>query len=110
MSPLAARAKPQTTLLLTQLGDLVDGLEIAVRRDREAGLDHVDAHGLEDLGDAELLVDGHRAAGRLLAVAQGGVEDDDALGLSGGACGYAIGSHRSDSMLLVMGDRSRTDP
>ena len=39
-----------------ELGDLVDRLEVAVRRDREAGLDHVDAHGLEDLGDAELLV------------------------------------------------------
>ena len=68
---------------LTQLGDLVDRLEIAVGGDREAGLDHVDAHGLEDLGDAELLGHGHRAAGRLLAVAQGGVEDDDALGRRG---------------------------
>ena len=82
---------------LDQLGDLVDGVEIAVRRDRETGLDHVDAHGLQDLGDAELFVDGHRAARGLLAVAQGGVEDDDPLGLSGGDFGYAIGTHRSNS-------------
>jgi hypothetical protein len=78
-----------------ELGNLLDRLEIAVRRDRKAGLDHVDAHGLEHLCDPELLGRGHRAAGRLLAVAQGGVEDDDALGLSGGRLG--IGSHWSNS-------------
>ena len=74
--------------VLDELGNLLDGLEVAVRRDREAGLDHVDAHLLQHLGDAQLLGHGHRAAGRLLAVAQGGVEDDDALGLSGGRIGY----------------------
>ena len=65
--------------VLGALGDLVHGLEIAVRGDREAGLDDVDAHVVEQLGDLELLLVGHGGAGRLLAVAQGGVEDDDAV-------------------------------
>ena len=59
--------------------DLLDGGEIAFRGDREAGLDDVDAHVVEQLGDLELLVMGHGGAGTLLAVAQGGVEDDDAV-------------------------------
>jgi hypothetical protein len=68
----------------------VDRLEVALRGDREPGLDHVDAHGLQDLGDAELLVDGHRAAGRLLPVAQGGVEDDDAVPCAGAGPGLTL--------------------
>ena len=73
---------------LDDLGDLRDGLEIAVGGDRKARLDDVDAHLVEELGDLDLLVERHRGAGRLLAVAQGGVEDDDAFlggrGLFGG--------------------------
>ena len=65
--------------VLGALGDLVDGVEIAFRRDREAGLDDVDAHLVEQLGDFELLLVGHGGAGRLLAVAQCGVENDDAV-------------------------------
>ena len=80
----------------------MDRLEIAVRGDREAGLDHVDAHGLEDLGDAELLGDGHRAAGRLLAVAQGGVEDDDALGRRGGRIRVVSNRWSSAELMLLV--------
>ena len=65
--------------VLGALGDLVHGREIALRGDREAGLDDVDAHLVEQLGDLELLLVRHGGAGRLLAVAQGGVEDDDAV-------------------------------
>ena len=67
-------------------GDLADGLEIAFRGDRETGLDHVDAHVVEHLGDLDLFLEGHGGAGTLLAVAQGGVENDDAVlfGLVGG--------------------------
>ena len=61
------------------LGDLVDGEEVAFRGDREAGLDDVDAHLVEELRDLELFLMGHGGAGRLFAVAQGGVEDDDAV-------------------------------
>ena len=59
--------------------DLLDGGEIALRGDRKAGLDDVDAHVVEQLGDLELLLMGHGGARALLAVAQGGVEDDDAV-------------------------------
>ena len=71
--------------VLGALGDLVHGREIALGGDRKAGLDDVDAHLVEQLGDFELLLVGHGGAGGLLAVAQGGVEDDDAvlLGLAG---------------------------
>src|SRR5262249_34357541 len=61
------------------LGHLAHRLEIAVRRDGEAGFDDVDTHLLEHRGDAQLLLEVHRGARRLLAVAQGGVEDDDAV-------------------------------
>ena len=40
---------------------------------------HVDAQFGQRLGHADLLVEVHREAGRLLAVAQRGVEDDDAV-------------------------------
>ena len=76
---MAGARKAADDGILGALGDLVDGGEIAVRGDREAGLDDVDAHGVEQLGDLELLLMGHGGAGALLAVAQGGVEDDDAV-------------------------------
>ena len=51
-------------------GDLRHRLEIALGGDREAGLDDVDAHLVEQFGDLELLLEGHGGAGALLAVAQ----------------------------------------
>ncbi len=68
--------------------DLVDGGEVALGGDREAGLDDVDAHGVEHLGDLELLLVGHGGAGRLLAVPQGGVEYDDAVLVGRGLRGH----------------------
>ena len=62
-----------------ELRDFRDGFEIAVGRGREAGLDDVDAHRVQQLRDFELLVMGHGRAGRLLAVAQRGVEDQYAI-------------------------------
>src|SRR5262245_37167447 len=64
------------------------GGEIAFRRDREAGFDDVDTHSVEEFGDLELLLMRHGRAGALLAVAQGSVEDDDAVLL-----GLCLGSH-----------------
>ncbi len=58
------------------LGDGADGLEVAVARGGEARLDHVDAQPLELLADPYLLLAGHGGAGALLAVAHGGVEND----------------------------------
>ncbi len=59
-------------------GDLGDGLEVAVGGDGEAGFDDVHAHRVEQFGHRELLIEGHRGAGALLAVAQSGVEDQHA--------------------------------
>ncbi len=84
MSLNAARDKAADHGVLGALGDLVDGGEITLGRDRETGLDDVDAHVVEQLGDFELLLVGHGGAGALLAVAQGGVEDDDAVLLGRG--------------------------
>ena len=64
-------------------GDRLDRLEVARRRDREAGLDDVDAQTRQLVRDLELLGRVQRDPGRLLAVAQGGVEDDDPVGVHG---------------------------
>ena len=53
---------------------------IGRRRDREAGLDDVDAERVERPGQRQLGGHVHREAGRLLAVAERRVEDDDAGG------------------------------
>ena len=83
---LAGGARQAATVeFFTCLDDFADGFEIAVGGDREAGFDHVDAHLLEHRGDAQLLLEVHRGAGRLLAVAQGGVEDDDSVGVGYGS-------------------------
>ena len=72
--------------ILGALGDLVDRGEVAIRGDRESRLDDVDAHLVEQFCDFELFLVRHGRARALLAVAQGRVEDNDAilLGLGGG--------------------------
>ena len=67
---------------LGALRDVAHGLEVAFGGDGEPGLDDVDAHLVEKRRDLQLLVVGHGGAGRLLAVAQRRVEDQDAV-LSG---------------------------
>ena len=79
MSLKAARERPHTTAFLVRLAISLHGVEIALGGDRKAGLDDVDAHLVEQLGDLELLLVRHGGAGALLAVAQGGVEDVDAV-------------------------------
>ena len=56
-------------------GDLANGFEIAGRGDGEAGFDDVDAQIDQRLGELHFFVDVHARAGRLLAVAERGVED-----------------------------------
>ena len=85
-----ARDRPADHGILGALGDLVDGGEIAVRGDGKARLDDVDAHGVEQLGDFEFFLMRHGGAGALLAVAQGGVEDDDAVLFGLGRGGHGI--------------------
>ena len=81
------------------LGDPPDRLEVARRGGREAGLDDVDLEPRELAGDVELLGGGQAGAGRLLAVAQGRVEDADAARRHErpGGPGYATlpGAHRA---------------
>ena len=70
-------------------GDGADGLGVAVGGDGEAGFEDVDAEGRELMGHAQLFGVVHGAAGGLLAVAEGGVEEVDAVGL-----GYDCGLFR----------------
>ena len=60
-----------------RLGDLANRLEVARRGDRESRLDHVHPQIHQRLGDLELFGQVHAGAGRLLAVAERGVEDRD---------------------------------
>ena len=57
--------------------DLLDAAVIAGRGRRKARLDHVDVQGIELARHLHLFLGGHGVAGRLLPVAQRGVEDDD---------------------------------
>ena len=52
-----------------------NGGEVALRGHGEAGLDDVHAQIFEGVRHGELFLRGHAAAGRLLAVAQSGVEE-----------------------------------
>ena len=76
-----------------RLGDSMYRFEVAGRRGGEAGLDDIDVQPLELPRDRDLLLDVHRAARRLLAVAQRRVEDADVVG-SGGcpvvSCGHRV--------------------
>jgi hypothetical protein len=65
-------------------GDFRHGFEIALRGDGEAGLDDIDAQSVQNVGDFQFFFKTHRGAGALLAIAQGGVEDIDAVGSGGG--------------------------
>src|SRR5437867_4024379 len=59
------------------LGDPPDAPPVALRRAREPRFDHVHPKRVQLAGETQLLLGRHRIAGRLLAVAQGRVEDDD---------------------------------
>src|SRR5262249_4094759 len=91
----AGACEPRHDGVLRALGDLLHGLEIALGGDRKAGLDDVDAHLVEEFGDFQLLLVGHGGAGRLFAVAPGGVEDDDAVLL-----GLRLSSHWNKILLV----------
>ncbi len=59
-------------------GDGADGFGVAFGGDGESGLEDVDAEGGDLVGQAQLFAAVHGAAGGLLAVAEGGVEEVDA--------------------------------
>ena len=61
------------------LTDQAHRLEIALAGDGETRLDDVHTHRIQMPGDLDLLGDVQRGPGRLLAVAQRGVEDSDSV-------------------------------
>ena len=61
--------------------DEIHRLPIAARGDRKPGFDDVDPELRERLRDPQLFWLRHAAPGRLLAVAQRGIEDEDAVGV-----------------------------
>ena len=63
--------------VLDQAGDGLHRVEVTVGGRGKPGFDDVHAQPLQLPRDAQLLVLGHGGAGRLLAIAQGGVEDDE---------------------------------
>src|SRR3972149_2750535 len=80
------------------LGDLGNRPDIAPGGDRETGLDDIDAHFVQELRDLEFFLESHGRARALLAVAQGGIEDEHAIlvaalaGLVGHGTGPSPGS------------------
>ncbi len=57
-----------------------DRFEVAVGTGGKAGLDHVYPQALELACNAHFLVPRHRRSGRLFAVTQGGIENDEFVG------------------------------
>ena len=80
---------------LDLLGHGHDGFEVAIGGNGKTSLDDVDAHLVERFGDLELFLQRHGGAGRLLAVAQGGVEDEDPFFVTIGGGGHSCRSYRS---------------
>ncbi len=79
MSLSRARARPHTVLSFTAGATAWTASKSPGTGDREARLDDVHPQLLQGLGDAHLLVPGHGRARALLAVAQGGIENDQLL-------------------------------
>ena len=65
--------------VLNHFGNAVDGIEVAGAGGGKTGFNHVYAQFFQLAGNADFFFFGHRRAGRLLAVAQGGVEYDYAI-------------------------------
>ena len=58
-------------------GDGLDRFKVTLRRRRKASFDDIDLEPLKLTGDADFFFACHRRTGRLLAVAQGGVKNDE---------------------------------
>ncbi len=102
---VAAPGEPGHRHALRLARDPLDRLEVARRRRREAGLDHVHVEPDQLPRDLDLLGDRETGTRRLLAVAKGGVEDPDRTrdgdrGLPGYA-GYLGCTHDCPSAVAV---------
>ena len=62
--------------ILDRVGDQLHRLEIAIGAGRKTGFDHIHTQALQLACNAQLLVARHGCTGRLLAVAQRGIEND----------------------------------
>ena len=98
MSWKCVRARPADDGPVDLAGDRLDGLEVARRGDREAGLDDVDAEARELVRDLDLLLRVQRDPGGLLAVAQRGVEDSYSVLLG---AGHVVVPFRSPACVLL---------
>ena len=58
-------------------GDGANALEVAVRGNGKSSFENIHAERRQLMGHAQLFVVMHGAAGRLFAVAQSGIEEDD---------------------------------
>ena len=65
--------------VLDGLGNTLYRFEVAGASNREAGFNHVHPQFFQCLGDPQLLFPGHGCTRALLAIAQGGIENDDAI-------------------------------
>ena len=88
-----------------RLSDPIHGLEVAGRRSGESGLDDIDVEPFELARERDLLLDVHRASGRLLAVAQRRVEDSDVVGVLRARVRVC---HRHSSRIVAAGSAGRS--
>jgi hypothetical protein len=65
--------------ILDRLSNGVNGIEITRRGCSKTGFDDIDLHALQLAGNTNLLVLGHRGAGTLLTVAQGGIKNNQTI-------------------------------
>ena len=65
--------------LLDGIGNRFNRFEVTGAGDGKARFDHIHAQLFQLFGDAQLLILGHRRAGALLAVTQGGIKNNNAI-------------------------------
>ena len=62
------------------VGNHLHGFKIAVGAGGKTGLNHIHLEALQLAGNAQFFVFGHGSTGRLLAIAQGGIKNDQLIG------------------------------
>ena len=78
---LAGTRQSANHRLLDALGDLGNGVKVALRGDREARLDDIHPHRLEEIGHLQFFLEGHGGAGALLPITERRIENEDAVGI-----------------------------
>ena len=79
--------------ILDGVGNRLHSIKVAIGTGRKAGFDHVHLESLQLARNAQFFIARHGGPGRLLAIAQGGVENDQFIGhsMSSGKQKYKIG-------------------